>query len=227
MQDTSGILLIDKPLGITSFDIIRRLRQTTGIKKIGHAGTLDPLATGLMIMLIGQATKRADEFSKLSKTYEATMTLGATSTTGDVEGVITKVRPLFSDYRGPTFVEVEGALSQFTGEIEQTPSRYSAIKIKGQEAYKRARRGEDFAMPSRTVTIHALGSISYTYPVLSIRANVSKGTYIRTLAEDIGTALGTGAHLTVLRRTSIGNFLLGQAHKLDEVTPDSLEGALI
>lgn len=206
----NGLLLVNKPAGISSFDCIRRLRRTTGVKKIGHAGTLDPAATGLMLMLFGTACKQASNFSKLDKTYVAQIELGKNSTTGDREGELTNISA-----RQPDQAEIERTLKKFIGEITQTPSKYSAIKIDGQEAYKRARRGEEVVMPSRQVTVNAIDLISYTYPYLEISADVSSGTYIRSLAEDIGKDLGVGAYLTGLKRTSIGEYELQDAVELD------------
>lgn len=206
----NGLLVVDKPVGISSFDVIRQLRRITGVRKIGHTGTLDPLASGVMILLFGEACKRAGEYSKLDKVYQAQLTLGATSSTGDGEGEKTTV----SD-RQPTASEVEAALKLFAGPITQTPPVYSAIKIGGQEAYKRARRGETVAMPTRQVMVHSLKLIDYNYPIVKLEADVSSGTYIRTLAEDIGSKLGTGAYLSGLIRTRVGEFELGQAIDLD------------
>jgi tRNA pseudouridine55 synthase len=219
MQDPSpsGILLIDKPAGISSFDIIRNLRRQTGLRKFGHAGTLDPAATGLMIILVGNATKRALEFSKQDKTYQATVCLGANSTTGDREGELMPV-----SNHVPSDQELQSALESFKGTITQTPSKYSAIKINGLEAYKRARKGEAFSMPTREVTINSLILKSYEYPILNLTADVSSGTYIRTLAQDIGEILKTGAYLKALRRTKIGQLSINQASELAEVTPKSL-----
>lgn len=216
-EDQSGLLLIDKPKGITSFDIIRTLRRSTGIRKIGHAGTLDPMATGLMIMLVGRVTKRADEFIKLDKTYYAEITLGITSATGDAEGELTVISS-----NKPERDQVVAALERFTGTITQIPPAYSAIKIKGVAAYKRARRGEVVAIPERKVTVYRLELLSYEYPRITVRAHVSSGTYIRTLAEDVGAALGVGAHLTALRREEVGRYSIRQAQQLDAVTATSL-----
>jgi tRNA pseudouridine55 synthase len=208
----NGLLLIDKPAGITSFDIIRILRRNTGVRKIGHAGTLDPAATGLMLMLFGTATKQASRFSGLDKTYVAEMTLGATSTTGDREGEITKVST-----RQLSQTRVQAALQHFVGEITQTPSQYSAIKVGGVRAYKLARAGKDVAMPSRQVTVHEIKLLGYDYPRVRFEVKVSSGTYIRTLAEDIGQQLKTGAYLSALQRTQIGQYNLDYASSLDAV----------
>lgn len=206
----NGLLLVNKPAGISSFDCIRRLRRTTGVKKIGHAGTLDPAATGLMLILFGSACKQASTFSKLDKTYVAQIELGKSSTTGDREGELIDVND-----RVPSEDEIKRTLELFKGEIEQTPSKYSAIKIDGQEAYKRARRGEDVVMPSRKVTINSIELISYKYPYLEISTDVSSGTYIRSLAEDIGKELGTGAYLSALERTRVGEYDLKDSVDLD------------
>jgi tRNA pseudouridine55 synthase len=210
-----GLLLINKPTGISSFDVIRILRRTTGVRKIGHTGTLDPAASGLMLMLFGTACKKADQFSKLDKTYVAEVTLGANSTTGDREGELTRV----SD-RKPTLEEIEAAIKGFIGQITQTPSIYSAIKINGQEAYKLARKGQTPEMPSRQVTIHSIKVLSYEYPKLSLEVDCSSGTYIRTLAEDLGAKLDTGAYLSALERTGVGDYLIDQAIELDTDTQE-------
>jgi len=211
-----GILLVDKPVGWTSFDVVAKIRgqirreyQEKGIKptkrqlKVGHAGTLDPFATGLLVILLGDATKKATEFLKLDKVYEATIRLGQTSTTGDPEGEITDVST-----RQPSQVEVEEALNKFVGEITQTPPIFSAIKVNGQRAYKLAHKGEEVEIPPRQVTIYSIELLDYAYPELNIRTHVSSGTYIRTLAEDIGVKLGVGAYCSNLRRTAINSFTL-------------------
>lgn len=219
-----GLLLVNKPVGITSFDVIRRLRRSIApaTAKIGHAGTLDPLAGGLMLMLFGSACKQAGQFSKLDKTYQAKITLGADSSTGDAEGELTAVGS-----RQPAAEEVEQTLLTFTGQITQTPSVYSAIKINGQEAYKLARRGQTPEVPSRTVTVYSLRMTGYNYPILTIEADVSSGTYIRSLAQDIGQQLSTGAYLSGLVRTKVGEYQLEQATNLDEASVEAIEGALI
>jgi tRNA pseudouridine55 synthase len=210
MQEDS-VLLIDKPSGMTSFGVVARVRrklsQQLGKKaKVGHTGTLDPFATGLMIIVTGKECRNAGNYSKLDKVYEATIQLGQTSSTGDPEGEITEVSDLI-----PTLDDVNEALEGFLGEIEQTPPAYSAIKINGQRAYKLAREGKVVDMPSRLVTVYSLELVDYTYPEIKIRVHVSSGTYIRTLAEDIGLQLGTGAYCTQLRRTKIADFSIGDA----------------
>ena len=212
-----GILLIDKPAEMTSFGVVARVRRVLSNQqgkkvKVGHTGTLDPFATGLMIIVVGKECKNAGTYSKLDKVYEATIQLGHTSTTGDPEGVLTAV----SD-RQPTREEIEQTLRQFVGTITQRPPIYSAIKIDGERAYKLARAGKAVEVPERQVVVHSIELIEYSYPVLRIRAHVGSGTYIRTLAQDIGEALGTGAYTTQLRRTSIAEWLIDQAVTLESM----------
>ncbi len=196
-----GLLLIDKPLGLSSFGVIAKLRTITGVKKIGHAGTLDPLATGLLLVLIGRATKLTPKFIKLDKSYQAEIMLGATSATDDAEGKLTPINS-----RQPDQQMVETALSQLVGTLKQAPPRFSAIKISGQRAYKLARKGTEVTMPLRSVKVYKLELLAYQYPVIKISARVGSGTYIRSLARDLGENLGTGAYLSGLRRTRVGNY---------------------
>lgn len=226
MSVMDKILLIDKPKGWTSFDVVAKIRgkiradyvskgekPTKRQLKVGHAGTLDPFATGLLIILLGDATKKAGDFLKLDKTYEFTAKLGETSTTGDPEGEITQVE----DYK-PRIEEVQQALKRFQGEVTQVPPAYSAIKIDGKRAYKLAREGKKVEMPSRQVTVSRLQMTEYSYPHLKCICDVSSGTYIRTLIEDIGKVLGTGAYCTELRRTQIGTYRIEQSHTVDFLT---------
>lgn len=214
IEMNDGILLVDKPAGMTSFGVVARVRRVlsrqAGKKvKVGHTGTLDPFATGLMILVIGKECKNASHYSKLDKVYEATICLGQTSSTGDPEGEVTDV----SDRR-PSEQDVMRVLEHFRGEISQRPPIFSAIKINGQRAYKLARGGYHIEIPERTVTVHSLELLDYKYPELTIRAHVSSGTYIRSLAADIGAALQTGAYCTKLRRTAIGTWNVGEASSL-------------
>lgn len=219
-----NVLLVDKPAGWTSFDVVAKIRgkiranyaaqgqkATKRQSKVGHAGTLDPFATGLLIILLGEACSRSNEFLKLDKTYEATLMLGATSSTGDPEGELTPVSDTL-----PTREAVLEALEAFTGQIEQTPPAYSAIKVDGERAYKLARKGKAVDIPSRQVTIHTLELIEYTYPELKIRTHVSSGTYIRSLAEDIGSELGVGAYCSELRRTQVGPMSIEDALTIEQ-----------
>ena len=227
-QMEDQIILVDKPAGISSFGVVAKIRgklkAELGHKiKVGHTGTLDPFATGLLLVLTGKMTKKSNEFLKLDKVYEATMKLGYISSTGDPEGEILKY-PNSGAFGGydreagrsarddgperpvPELGILKSTLQSFIGKIEQTPPKFSAIKINGQRAYKLARKGADFEIPSRQVDIYSIEILDYHYPELKIRTHVSSGTYIRTLAEDIGKALGTGAYLTALHRTKIGNY---------------------
>lgn len=215
MRD-NGIILIDKPAGLSSFGVVARLKRVLtenyGKKvKVGHTGTLDPFATGLMIIVVGRACQQAGDYSKLDKIYQATIRLGQRSSTGDPEGEKQEI----SD-RQPSQDEIERVLGKFIGQITQTPPIYSAIKINGQRAYKLARKGEKVDMPSRQVTIYNISLDSYIYPELMITAKVSSGTYIRTLAEDIGKALGVGAYCFGLRRLAIAEHKIESAQQLSD-----------
>ena len=216
-QQLQDIILIDKPAGLSSFGAVARVRRRLSMEvgkkvKVGHTGTLDPFATGLLILLANKATKLSNQFLKLDKWYEATICLGKTSTTGDPEGeiIVQHVETI------PTIDEVKVAVAKFVGKITQTVPVFSAVKINGQRAYQLARRGEDVAMPTRQIEIYAIEILSYNYPELVIRTHVSSGTYIRTLGEDIGKALGVGAYLTALRRTQVGEYQIENAVKLSD-----------
>lgn len=224
------LLLIDKPSGWTSFDVVAKVRSKiragysqVGVKpakrqlKVGHTGTLDPFATGLMIILLGDACSQSDRFLKLDKVYEATLCLGKTSTTGDTEGDISDVSSI-----EPGIEEINSTLRQFEGKITQVPPIFSAIKINGQRAYNLAREGKVFEMPPRQVEIYKLDLLGYHYPEVQIRAHVSSGTYIRTLGEDIGKSLGTGAYCTSLRRTRIGDYTIENSIFVSEVDIDKI-----
>ena len=199
------IILVDKPAGISSFGVVavvrRHLTRLIGRRvKVGHCGTLDPFATGLLILVSGKNTRRAGEFSGLDKVYQATIRLGARSTTGDPEGEITE-----SHSKPPSLERIREVLSQFS---------YSAIKVHGRRAYQLARAGKPVALSPRTVWVYAIELVSYSYPELTIKTKVSSGTYIRSLASDMGERLGTGAYTVALRRLSIGSYDVAQAHQL-------------
>lgn len=216
------MLLVDKPVGWTSFDVVNKVRRlvetsglnTTGKKRfpVGHTGTLDPLATGLLVLLLGNYTRRAPELTKLDKIYEVTMRLGQTSTTGDEEGEKTVV----SD-KTPTLAEIRQVLQTFEGDIVQTPPAFSAIKINGQRAYKLARAGKMPELKPRPVHIESSALTGYEYPFVRFTAHVSSGTYIRSLVEDMGKALQTGAYMTALRRTQVGAFNISAATTIEEL----------
>ena len=209
-----GFLLVDKPSGPTSHDVVDMIRKATGIRKVGHAGTLDPFATGLLIMAIGKATKKIQQFVGLDKTYEAELRLGATSDTMDRTGKITTTG---SDPKVPRLAEVEKILEGFRGEIMQTPPMYSAKKIGGKKLYELARQGKTVERQARKIMIHGLTMLEYEWPTLKLRISVSSGTYIRSLAHDIGEALGCGAYLVELRRTAIAQYRIEEAIKTDKL----------
>lgn len=221
MEPLNGIFLIDKSTGWTSFDVVARIRgqikRETGLKKpkVGHTGTLDPLATGLLVIVVGSYCKRASEFSKLDKVYEVTMKLGVTSTTGDNEGEKTIVS---SDE--PTKEALEAVLKTYTGDIMQTPPIYSAIKVDGQRAYKLAREGKEVKLEPRPVTIYSITEVAYSYPSVTFTTKVSSGTYIRSLVEDIGRDLGVGAYMDGLRRTEVGEFKITDAQAIGTLELD-------
>lgn len=215
------IILIDKPVGMTSFGVVARIRRIlskqAGKKvKVGHTGTLDPFATGLLVLVTGKMTKQAEKLSKKDKTYLAEIMLGQVSSTGDPEGEISAV----SD-RAPKLTEIEAATQKFVGEISQRPPIFSAIKINGQRAYKLARDGKEVEIPLRQVKIYSLEILEYNYPILKIKTHVSSGTYVRSLAEDLGAALGTGAYCSALRRLTIGDFDIKNAKTLLDFGIDS------
>ncbi len=220
-QGYNGLLLVDKPARWTSFDVVNYIRKIIAVAeekkpkhvKVGHTGTLDPLATGLMVVVVGEYCKRAQEFSKLDKTYEVTARLGQTSSTGDEEGEKTAVSDFKPDHENLRFV-----IGQFIGEIEQVPPAYSAIKVDGVRAYKLAREGKDVDIPPRKVNIYSINHVTYEYPEVTFTADVSSGTYIRTLVEDIGQALKTGAYMSGLRRSAVGEFKLTDALEIQGLT---------
>jgi len=210
----SGFLLINKPKGITSHDVIDRLRQITGIKKIGHAGTLDPLASGLMIVAVGRAaTKEIQRFVKLDKTYIAELTLGQKTSTYDAEGEKEFVTENFDNLDDAFLKEV---LMSFQGKQKQIPPMFSAKKIGGRKLYNLARAGQEIDRPARDIEIYNISLKNIDLPRISIETRVSSGTYIRSLAYDIGEALGVGAFMSALQRTDIGKFSLTDANQLDD-----------
>ncbi len=208
------VLLIDKPLHWTSFDIVRKMRNAIKIKKVGHAGTLDPLATGLLIVCTGKFTKKINEYMAQEKEYTGSITLGAITPTYDRES--TPYDP--KDYKHLTETAIKEATTPFVGEIQQVPPIYSAIKKEGVAAYELARRGQEVELKARTITIQAFEITSIQMPLVYFRVVCSTGTYIRSLAHDFGATLGCGAYLSELRRTRIG------AHTVDDAL--SIEGFL-
>jgi tRNA pseudouridine55 synthase len=205
-------ILIDKPLDWTSFDVIRKIRNIIKIKKVGHAGTLDPLATGLLIVCTGKFTKKINEYMAQEKEYTGTITLGARTPTYDLESKPEN----FKDYKYITNELLNDTLSKFVGEIEQVPPIYSAIKQAGKPVYLLARKGIDVKLEPRKITIKEFAITSSELPVIGFRVVCTTGTYIRSLANDFGEALGCGGYLSKLCRTRIGDFTLDQAMSIDE-----------
>jgi tRNA pseudouridine55 synthase len=223
MKSEGGFILINKPAGITSHDVVDKLREITKIKKIGHAGTLDPFATGLLILGIGREfTKKLSVFQKKDKEYIATLRLGAESDTFDIEGKIVekKVEKI------PERKEIEEVLKSFLGEIEQIPPAFSAKKIKGKKLYELARKGIKIKPKPQKVKIYEISILEYKFPYLKIKVKCSSGTYIRSLANDIGKKLGCGAYVEELMRTKIGEFSIENAVELSKLTPQNWKSFL-
>lgn len=210
------LLLIDKPKGITSHDVVDIVRRKTNERRVGHAGTLDPMATGLLIVGVGREfTKQLGDITKnTTKTYEAQVTLGATSDTDDADGTVQSVKEVTIH---PDFNEINTILKTFEGEQLQRPPKFSAIKLQGKKAYELARNGIDPKLEKRKIVIHSVKLVDFSYPILNIVCEVSSGTYIRALARDLGEKLGTGAYLLGLRRTRIGHYDIKEAKKLEEL----------
>lgn len=212
-SESSGLLLIDKPAGLSSHAVVQRVKHLLHVHKVGHTGTLDPAATGLLVLCVNRATREAGALTGLNKAYQALIELGLATDTGDRDGTITAqvaVPPL-------TRETVAAALAKFQGEMEQEVPIYSAVKVAGQPLYRRARRGEKIVPPRRWVTLEMLELLDFSSPRLSLTVTCSKGTYIRSLAVDIGKALGLPAHLAALRRLRVGPFELSQALSLQDL----------
>ncbi|HTH62844.1 MAG TPA: tRNA pseudouridine(55) synthase TruB [Paraburkholderia sp.] len=208
-----GVLLLDKPVGLSSNDALIRAKRLYRAKKAGHTGTLDPLASGLLPLCFGEATKFSQDLLDADKTYDATMRLGIRTASGDAEGEVIDTRAVSCDEAA-----VRAALDAFRGDIVQVPPMYSALKRDGKPLYEYARAGQTVEREGRTVTIHALEMIACALPDVTFRVTCSKGTYVRTLAEDIGEALGCGAHLVALRRIGVGALTLDHAVTLDALS---------
>jgi len=229
----NGLLLIDKPKDWTSFDAVNYVRavvaRAEGKKprgvKVGHIGTLDPAATGLLVLCVGKYTKKVQELIGHDKEYEAEITFGATSDTGDAEGKITEFAPKRD--QEPSEQELKDAMAGFIGEIEQTPPAYSALKVNGKRAYELARAGKEVKLSPRKVTLYSIELLDYKWPVANIRCRVSSGTYIRVLAEDIGKNLEVGAYLSGLRRTAIGDWSVEDAEGPKSISVDNVEEKLL
>jgi tRNA pseudouridine55 synthase len=219
-----GFINLNKPAGITSHGAADKIKKLTGIHRVGHAGTLDPFATGVLVIALGKATKLVEFLRCDNKEYEAVICLGATSDTYDGTGQITETPPPVPI---PSGAQINSLLQQFTGEITQQPPKYSAIKVKGTPAYKLARRGQEVELAPRQVTIHTIKLIEYRSPLITIRVSCSAGTYIRSLAYDIGRRLKTGAYLAALHRTRAGNFAAKDSVDLAALTKDNWKEYLL
>ncbi len=219
----NGLLIIDKPIGPTSMDICARVRtrlRRAGAPKrvkVGHAGTLDPLATGVLVVLVGKATRLSDRLMATRKGYLTTIDLSCFSTTDDAEGEKTPVEIASP----PTRAQIDGAIPSFVGTIMQAPPAFSAIKVAGRAAYKDARAGRPLDLPARPVTITAIRVMDYTFPLLTLEIDCGKGVYIRSLARDLGRALGTGGTLAALRRTRVGDYTLENSRTMASL-PDAM-----
>ncbi len=214
------VLLIDKPLEWTSFDVVRKIRNTIKIKKVGHAGTLDPLATGLLIVCTGKFTKKINEYMAQEKEYTGTFTLGATTPTCDLESSPEQNK----EFKHLATEQIIEATKNFTGEIMQVPPAHSAIKIGGKRVYELARQGKEVKLEPRKITIKEFEIVSVELPVVQFRVVCSTGTYIRSLANDFGAALGCGAYLSSLCRTRIGTFLLKDALTVEKFVEEVIKG---
>jgi len=207
-----GVLLLDKPVGLSSNDALIKAKRLLNAKKAGHTGTLDPFATGLLPLCFGEATKFSQDLLEADKTYETVVHLGIRTATGDTEGEVLEQREV-----NVSRAQIEAVLAQFRGEIDQVPPMYSALKREGKPLYEYARQGITLERQARRVTIHALELQAFEAPFLTLRVTCSKGTYIRVLGEDIGAALGCGAHLQALRRTQVGSLTLAGCVTLEQL----------
>jgi tRNA pseudouridine55 synthase len=221
--DMEGVLLIDKPKGISSFDVVRKIRSITGIKKIGHTGTLDPLASGLLILCLGKYTKLCSLLMASHKVYEAEIILGKTSSTDDAEGIVENG---FST-KHLKRIDVEKTLQTFCGQIEQIPPKFSAIKINGRRAYELARKNEPIALPKRSVEIFKTFLIAYNLPEIIIGLHCSKGTYVRSFARDIGERLKVGAYCKNIRRLKSGNFSIQEATLFEDMSKEVIASRIL
>lgn len=227
-RDVHGVLLLDKPIGWSSNDALMRTKRLLWAKKAGHTGTLDPLATGLLPLCFGEATKFSQDLLDADKTYETVVRLGIKTSTADAEGEMLSERPVLV-----TLAQVQAAVDRFVGEIDQVPPMHSALKKDGKPLYEYARAGQTVERAARRVTIHAIDvlatDLESATPTITLRVACSKGTYIRTLGEDIGEALGCGGHLTALRRTRVGNLTLEGAVTLEalEAVPEDQRAAML
>jgi len=219
-MSASGLVVVDKPAGVTSHDVVARVRRLAGTRKVGHAGTLDPMATGVLVLGVNRATRLLGHLTLTEKAYDATIRLGASTTTDDAEGEIVSTAPTddLDDAR------IRSALAAFVGDLEQVPTAVSAIKVEGRRAYRRVRDGEQVDLPARPVTIHELDvhDVRRAGEGIDVDLSVrcSSGTYIRAVARDLGAELGVGGHLGALRRTAVGRFALDDARTLEQLAEE-------
>lgn len=217
---SDGIVVVDKPAGMTSHTVVAKVRRLAGTRKVGHAGTLDPMATGVLVAGLNRATRLLGHLQLADKSYDATIRLGAVTTTDDAEGSVVSTAPV----DGVTVEAIRTAAAAYAGEISQIPSAVSAIKVDGKRAYERVRAGEEVTLKARTVTVSRYDildiRVSDSWIDLDISVDCSSGTYIRALARDLGADLGVGGHLTALRRTRVGSFDLKAAHTLEALAED-------
>ena len=227
-----GVLLIDKPTGMSSFDVIRNVRQSLSTRKIGHTGTLDPMASGVLVLCLGDATKLVQYLTADDKSYHGQVTLGQATNTYDAEGESTATNT-WEEMQHIQVESIQSACQSLTGPIQQVPPIYSAIKINGERAYNKARRGEDITLQAREVIIHHLHSQDWQWQEeenrisFQIDVTCSKGTYIRSLAVDLARQLSVHGHLSALKRTACGHFQLSQCYTLDSITPEKIHQQLI
>lgn len=217
MQELGYFLNIDKPPGLTSRDVVDRVARIAGTKRVGHAGTLDPMATGVLVVAVDRATRLVEYVQAQPKTYRAEFLLGQSSVTDDIEGDV----QIHKIARPPSFADIESALAAFVGTIDQKPPAYSALKVAGQRAYRLARKGHDVDLAPRKVQIHSIDEIEYSYPTVSLRIVCGSGTYIRSIARELGERLGVGGLMCRLRRTAVGVFVESTAVPLDDLTIES------
>jgi tRNA pseudouridine55 synthase len=220
---TEGIILIDKPVGPSSFDVVRAVRKLAGIKRVGHAGTLDPMASGLLVVCLGRYTKLAGLLTDDSKVYDTVFRLGIRTTTDDTEGEIVEERDISALLRE----EIIGALASMRGTIMQAPPRFSAIKIDGQRAYAKARAEEEFDLAKRAVEILSIADVAIALPDVALRIHCGKGFYVRSLARDVGVMLGVGAHARSIRRIASGGLTIGDAIALGDLTPANFSSRIV
>jgi tRNA pseudouridine55 synthase len=225
MAAPDGVLVVDKPAGWTSNDVVARCRRLAATRKVGHAGTLDPMATGVLVLGIGRATRLLGHLGATTKAYDATIRLGQSTLTDDADGEVVET----VDASAVRDAAIEQALASLRGDLMQVPSSVSAIKVAGRRAYARVRAGEDVALPARSVHVHefSLRAVRREAGAVDLDAHVecSTGTYVRALARDLGSALGVGGHLTALRRTRVGEFGADRAHELERLVAVAADGA--